>query len=620
MTTFQLSDVESEWEVSECEKEDTSRTKEKLAKTIKPKKNSRGKNKATLLDYTANFVWRDRHAKSVLAANRRAASLAAQSRKENRRRVSLLKHLEEPVGLRAAMRDFVSAGTPVPACFTIPEHLIGFSGHQLCLARASRPDVAQYDRQLGHLLSLFRKGRFSGILWSDMYSHGVDWKRIVHVNESKTIVSKRALEDLKLQLLKDGIEPNPGPNHGQFPKGSHGRKARGHWNAPSVRQSESETTVNLVELARQQRIKNEYNARNLPNKEKEGEDEVVLEKKLDVKLSFKPTATAPALLPVPPPTAPNPPPQPPAVKKGEVYLESCPIDGWRPSAQTFIDCYEEQGLCVDNVTVSYRRMVKPDEVHDDRLVCDRTIPVVREPIVFGYVELDQIDEESWATSWWLGWLVEWWFCLAGIFGVVREDTTHRRFIFCPHMVSVALASYDLNVTQEQVDNSARQKILRLPSLPVPQTLAAQVLAGSEIVIKLVACNQLNALGAGCPVSRPQTQLADLEDEWDFEGEDDQSELLQRDTDQARPGFQSRRPLLFCLLLRITSLVSNNLERLAINGVLIIVACRIFEYLDIVPSASTDMIQILSFVACASAYAEICRRSLRRRSRHSRNSC
>lgn len=59
----------------------------------------------------------------------------------------------------------------------------------------------------------------------------------------------------------------------------------------------------------------------------------------------------------------------------------------------------------------------------------------------------------------------------------------KTFVFCPHMVTCCMAEYSNGTDAEALASNTRSKLLRLACLPVPDRVAAALLAGSEEVVK-----------------------------------------------------------------------------------------------------------------------------------------
>lgn len=766
----------------------------------------KGKSKAQRDLWAQSSFSHDKHAAAAVTMTRRKAALAAASRKDSRSRRTALRSLDQTPGLRTALREFVAKGTPVPLCYTIPEHLPGFSGKVLKAAREGRPDFAVHRPQVTHLLHRWRRGHFDCEMWAELRVCGVVVDYVSQVNNTDHILSGRAMQDLKLQLLKDGIEPNPGPKHfnnAGWPRGSKPGKKSGRSSRPKEPRTKMppskeiskkpQPEVNLCQLQRDIAAK-ASEALHIEKKEKGKEKEpetfhvdedafylsdadyvfpcnqsdtdqivdaigsstqhfkspcacvlefgfaectgicdgpvaVVHPTHLEVATSSGASTIEAASEPrskicgwwvpgegaaiyvfkrvssigqsldaikmtgsqlcstslsdwacsneltsmeltagfvregflAPCPTGRTPkgfaycsgslpseeyvqrvtvcaeravimavdhdvplflnpagPDHPdaggerPPVLVGDhhTYANGCALDGWHPDDQVLTECMEAAGWEVLGIHVTYQRMTGPDPNRDDRLVSDRAIPIVEEPIWFGYVDvLVPAPIPSWRESL-FG-------CVAGYFHTAKarlgrdtRQTLLRSFVFCPHQVSVALTTFPTNCTQEQVDNSSRQKLLRLPSLPIPQTLAAQVLCGSEMVVNLVATHQLNALGAGRAPSRPLLD-APVTAQTEPRLRDDQVAELLRGIVHQRHDYLPQVQQLRSQLPQTRKSWWDSMDTVVTVGASTSVACLIFACQDILPLAWTAMIQTLSCVVCVSAFVATCLQSQRR---------
>lgn len=779
------------------QKEDHERSHE--PKTVKHHRKhlAKGKSKNQRDVWSGGHEQRDRRTAALLARERRDNALALVSRKEATKKMNALAHLDEKTGLREALRQFLGRGTPVPSSYTIPVHLPGFTGDELAMARSCQPCKSQFEVEVKHLLLDWRYGHLDMTSWQLMFDVGVTFEQIFEVNRSWKILGSRAVQDLRLQLLKDGVESNPGPPK----KGAHGRKNFPRSEKPThpkrprcpltkmpVSNVVRPTTPAVVDLPQ---MRKEISAgaetmlhAQMKGKEKESETIVPTEADLEyaenaafngddmTAFALPPTKPEPEevvnfdlppLVDVPPRSAQCPlhkakdeychfcvsscmwpedhvcawwtpgeigstatyvfyygssvfkhleslnsiavpqfknllngwcestsltsieattnfilqrdlspvprgrlprgwnyhrcppkqeyvekvatekggypiacyhdvkptflvpeevksEPAPKDVKVGEFYTtHDCPLDGWSPDDKLLRAALQASGMEVLGCAVDYRTMAKPDSAHDDRLVSDRAIPVVQEPIVFGYVSIVVPKPiPSWRESL-TGCLTGYYKHLCSKVGIEKRETMPINFVFCPHQVSATLITYPANVSQETVENSSRQKILRLPSLPIPQQMAAQVASGSEFVTNKIAVRQLNVMGACFPPSRPLTRSTDRPHE-------PQSGLLIEDldrllkaTDLEKPGYHDQLQQLRSQNPKPTQGWLSFMDSCATVGLSISVACLTTLCLDILPSVWIGTIQILSCAVCVSAFVATSLLSPRRGWSNSRSS-
>jgi len=73
----------------------------------------------------------------------------------------------------------------------------------------------------------------------------------------------------------------------------------------------------------------------------------------------------------------------------------------------------------------------------------------------------------------------------GIFYVADR----RTIVFCPHMVSCAMTEYENGACAETVRANTRQKLQRLATLPVPDSMSVALMAGSEQVVYYLAARE-----------------------------------------------------------------------------------------------------------------------------------
>ena len=780
-------------------KEDHERSNDQ--RTVKHHRRHRDKGKSKNLRdvWSGGHDQRDRRTAALLARERRDNALALVNRKEASKKQVALAHLDEKSGLREALRQFLGRGTPVPCSYTIPVHLPGFTGDELAMARSCQACKSQFEVEVKHLLLDWRYGHLDMVSWQLMFNVGVTFEQIVEVNRTWKILGCRAVQDLKLQLLKDGVESNPGPPK----RGCHGRKNFPRREAPAhpkraripltkmpVSTASVPTAPAVVDLPK---MRKELSAGaetmlHAQMKGKEKEPEVVVPSEADLEFAenavfagddmsafLMPKASAPEidneivnadmppLVSVPPKSAQCPihkapeeychfcvssrmwpedhvcawwtpgdegssatyvfyygspvfkhleslnsmevpkfknllngwcestsltpieateafilqrnlspvpkgrlprgwnysrcppkqeyvakvkdekggyaiacyhdlkptflvpekvrsEPSPKDVKPGEFYTtHDCPLDGWSPDDKLLTAALRASGMEVLGCAVDYRTMAKPDSVHDDRLVSDRAIPVVQEPIVFGYVSIVVPKPvPSWRESL-TGCLSGYYKLLCSKVGIEKRETMPINFVFCPHQVSATLITYPANVSQETVENSSRQKILRLPSLPIPQQMAAQVAAGSEFVTNKVAVHQLNVMGACFPPSRPLTRSTDRPHEPESGLLIEDLDRLLRGTVREKPGYHDQLQQLRSQNPTPTKDWLSFMDSCATVGLSISVACLTTLCLDILPSVWIGTIQILSCAVCVSAFVVTSLLSPRRGWSNSRSS-
>jgi len=156
-------------------------------------------------------------------------------------------------------------------------------------------------------------------------------------------------------------------------------------------------------------------------------------------------------------------------------------------------------------------------LEDKRLVSDRETKIVPQDVVVGVARLFGMKYVTW--SWWR-WYIEHFVATESDTGQwYRDVVSYKSWLraiyqpkfldvaFVPHLLSVASAEYSNVASPESVMATARQKCLRAPVLPLPDTMAADALNGTEYVLSgVVAERDLNPESLNGCVPLPDAQV------------------------------------------------------------------------------------------------------------------